>query len=98
MTKKIIEIHEILPKDLTKEISANVVADMRFELQQFSKNFEAKSSLQFIDSKEVCKMLGITLPTLLDWRKRDIIPYYKIANKIRFLRSEIENALTKVIN
>lgn len=75
-----------------------VLSELKEDVQLLSEKLDPKLPLEFIESKEVCKMLGITLPTLLDWRKRKIIPYFKIANKIRFLRSDIENSLTKIEN
>ena len=93
---KITQVHNISSEDLKNEIVANVVTEMKKEIQFLTDNFKPKLPPEFIDSKEACKILGITLPTLFDWRKRKIIPFFKIANKIRFKRSDIENSLTKI--
>lgn len=94
--KTITEIHETTPERFKNEIAEKVLADLKIELQEFSKNFQPKISPEFIESKEACQILGVTPPTLLDWRKRNIVTAYKIANKIRFKRSEIENSLKKI--
>ena len=38
-------------------------------------------------------MLKITKPTLIEWRKQDIIPSYRLGTQIRFIKSEINDAI-----
>ena len=68
MQNKITQVHNISSEDLKKEIVTDVVTEMRKEIQLLTDNFKPQLPLEFIDSKEVCKILGITLPTLFDWR------------------------------
>ena len=96
MQKQVIQVENISPEDFKKEIVTDTVAMMKKELQDFSENFTPNYSPEFIDSKEAAKILGVTLPTIFDWRKRRIIIAYRIGNKIRFKKSEIENSLTKI--
>ena len=98
MRQQITQVYNITSEDLKKEIVTDVVAEMRKEFQLMAENFKPELHPEFIDSKEACKILRISLPTLFDWRKRNIIPFYQIANKIRFKRSEIESSLTKIKN
>ena len=39
---------------------------------------------EYIKTCDVLKLLKITKPTLIDWRKRGIIPSYRISSQIRF--------------
>ncbi|WP_372744425.1 helix-turn-helix domain-containing protein [Lutibacter sp.] len=96
MKKQITQVHNITSEDLKKEIVTDVVTEMRKEFQLLTDNFKQNPPTEFIDSKEACKILGITLPTLFDWRKRNIVPFYQIANKIRFKRADIENSITRI--
>jgi excisionase family DNA binding protein len=96
MKKQMTQVFNISPEDFKKEIVTDLVTEMKKELQDFSENFTPNYSPEFIDSKEAAKILGVTLPTLFDWRKRKIIVAYRIGNKIRFKKSEIENSLTKI--
>ena len=96
MKKHTTQVHHIESEDLKNEIVTDVVTVMRKEFQFLTDNFKLQPPPEFIDSKEVCKILNITLPTLFDWRKRKIVPFYQIANKIRFKRSEIENSLKQI--
>jgi len=39
--------------------------------------------------KEACELLGVTEPTLRDWRKKGLVRYRKIGDRYYFLRSEL---------
>jgi len=93
---KVTQVFNITPEDLKQEIVSSVVSEIKLELGVITKNFQPKENPEFITSKEACEILGVTNPTLLDWRKRKIITAYRIANKIRFKRSEIEQSLKKI--
>jgi hypothetical protein len=43
----------------------------------------------FLSNKDVCKMLGLGLRTLQDYRERGHIAYYKIEGKILYKLSDI---------
>lgn len=93
MKHQITQVHNISPEDLKNEIVESVVADIKLELQQITKNLQPKEAPEFIDSKEVSKILGVSNKTLIDWRKKNILKAYRIANKIRFKRLEVEGSL-----
>lgn len=43
----------------------------------------------FLTNKEVCKMLGLGLRTLQDYRERGHLAYYKIEGKILYKLSDV---------
>lgn len=96
MKNTITQVHNISPEDFKKEIVKDVVADIKLELQQIATSFQPKETPKFIDSKEVSKILGVSNKTLIDWRKKGILKAYRIANKIRFKRFEVEDSLTLI--
>lgn len=51
---------------------------------------------EYIKTCDVLKLLKITKPTLIDWRKRGIIPFYRIGSQIRFVKSEVLDCLEKI--
>jgi len=97
MKSQITTVHNISPEDFKEEIAKCVATHISVILEEIVSNIQLKSNPEFITSKDACVILGVTLPTLLDWRKRKIISAYRIGNKIRFKKSEIENSLTKII-
>jgi len=52
--------------------------------------------IEYIKTCDVLKLLKITKPTLIDWRKRGIIPSYRIGSQIRFVKSEVLDCLEKI--
>ena len=52
--------------------------------------------IEYIKTCDVLKLLKISKPTLIDWRKRGIIPSYRIGSQIRFVKSEVLDCLEKI--
>ena len=52
--------------------------------------------IEYIKTCDVLKLLKISKPTLIDWRKRGIIPSYRIATQVRFVKSEVLDCLEKI--
>ena len=52
---------------------------------------------QLLTPRDVAKILGVTLQTLAVWRceKRYNLPYVKVGRLIRYLRSDIEEFITR---
>ena len=50
---------------------------------------------EIIDSEQLCNEFGISLPTLIRYRKNGLIPYFNIGNRVRFRRREVIEALKK---
>ncbi|HRP01654.1 MAG TPA: helix-turn-helix domain-containing protein [Candidatus Kapabacteria bacterium] len=51
---------------------------------------------ELIKIDEVAKILQVSKPTVYDWKKRGLIPFYRMANKIFFKKNEVYEALNKV--
>ena len=47
-----------------------------------------------ITRMETAKILGVTLPTVIDWEKKGIITGYRIGHRIRYKEAEILEAVT----
>lgn len=47
----------------------------------------------FIDKREVCRRLGVSVRTVELWMRQGFLPYYKLGNSVRFKWSEIERHL-----
>ena len=43
---------------------------------------------------ETAKLLGVTLPTIIDWQKKGILKGYRIGNRIRYKHAEIMETVT----
>ena len=50
---------------------------------------------QLLTREETAKLLSVSLVTLWDWTKKDIIPAYRIGNKVRYKKSEVFKSLNQ---
>jgi excisionase family DNA binding protein len=51
---------------------------------------------ELLTRKEASKLLGVSLPTLLDWTNSGKIIGYRIASRVRYKRSELVNSLSQI--
>jgi excisionase family DNA binding protein len=89
MSKNITQLYGITPE----ELKAEIVKDIRHELKELSKNFTPKEPTIWITRKETSELIGVSLVTIHNWSKEHVINAYKIGNRVRFKRSEIEQIL-----
>ncbi len=92
--QKITQVHHTNQEDLTASISKAV--EKIFD--RFKENFQPKEPTIWITRKEVGEILSISLVSVDIWTKKGILTAYRIGNKKRFKRTEIESALTKINN
>ena len=55
-----------------------------------------KEGEKIMDSAEVCKEFGMSIPTLIKYRKEGLIPFFNIGNRVRFKRKLVHEALAKI--
>lgn len=51
-----------------------------------------------IKTEEACELLGVTKVTLLDWRKKGLVPFLKLNSRVYYKRSELLAALENAPN
>lgn len=89
MKNEVTQLHNISPEDFKNDILSGV----QKQLEKFSQNFKPKDPTVWLSRKEVSELLGISLVTIHDWGKKGILKPYKMGNRVRFKRSEIEQTL-----
>ena len=52
-------------------------------------------SAPYLRSEEVTGMLPVCGRTLSNWRKKNILPYYKVGRAVFYKRADIESALER---
>ena len=64
----------------------------RAEIQEdFDKKVqEAANPAPYMTRKQVCDYLGVSFPTVHGWMNAGLLPYTKVGNATRFLRSDVE--------
>lgn len=92
MSEKITQVHHT-SKD---ELILNIIKGVENKLNEFERNFQPKEPTTWLTKKEVSTILSISIVTIDDWSKKGILNPYRIGNRIRFKRIEVENSLTNI--
>jgi excisionase family DNA binding protein len=90
--QKITQVHHVNQEDLLQSLLTGVEE----KLNSFKENFQPKKPTIWISRKDVGEILSISLVSVDIWTKKGILTAYRIGNKKRFKRNEVESALTKI--
>nr|WP_315215283.1 DNA-binding protein [uncultured Flavobacterium sp.] len=80
MKKEIIQIKNINAEDFKDEIIKVVVMALKDQLLQIETREEEEE--QLLTRKETAKILSVSLVTLFDWDKKNILQSYRIGNLV----------------
>jgi len=94
MGKQILQIENTNSEDFKQEILIGV-SDF---LKGFANNLQTTDNDILLTREETSKLLSVSLVTLWDWTRKDIIPAYRIGNKVRYKKNEVLNALQQMNN
>jgi len=92
MNQNVTQVHHT-SKD---ELIYTIIKGVEEKLNEFEKNFQPKEPTLWLTKKEVSNILSISIVTIDDWSKKGILNPYRIGNRIRFRKSDVEKALTKI--
>ena len=89
MSKKVTtEVHEITSQDLLKTIRTCIKEE--FKTIQIPTSDE---DIVWLTRNDAAKYFGVSLVTIYNWTKEGILTSYKISNRIRFKKSELQAIL-----
>ena len=91
MLKNIIQIETINAEHFKSEIVNDVVNALK---KSGIKNPDNNDEI-FLTRQETATLLSISLVSLWDWTRKDILPAYRISNKVRYKKSDVLNSLNK---
>ena len=94
MKKEIIQFEIIIAEDFKDEIIKEIIIALKDIILPIQEMNEDK----LLTRKETAKMLSVSLVTLCDWEKKNIIQSYRIGNLVRYKKSDIIKALIKKNN
>lgn len=92
MSKEILQLENINANDFKNEI----VKDVTNALKGYAETLQNPDNNKLLTRQETAEFLSVSLVTLWDWTRKDIIPAYRIGNKVRYKKSEISEALKKM--
>ncbi|AMA50439.1 hypothetical protein AWN65_13710 [Flavobacterium covae] len=80
-------------------ISAEILLQKFDSLESQIKELKQQSqptSERLITRDETAKILGVSIVTIHNWVKSNVLKAYRVGNKIRFKESEVFNALQSI--
>lgn len=80
-------------EEMKTEIFEAVLKQLHPHLNSLTPKEQVK---EYLTRKEVGKMLGVSLPTILDWTNTGKIIGYRIGSRVRYKQSEIEKSLSQI--
>ena len=78
-------------------VSGAVLTGLRVFQQRGEKLANAPTEEeQLLTGAQAAELLGITMPTLRDWRSKGLVPGYRIANRVFYKRGELLASLQRI--
>ena len=93
MSNKILQLEQTNANDFKNEI----VNEVCIELKKFTDTLQSPDET-LLTRQQTAEMLTISLVTLWDWTRKNILPAYRIGNKVRYKKREILEKLEKMNN
>ena len=84
---KKVEIHELTAEELKDMITKAVSSEFK------KHSFSLQGNSDLISRKEAAKIFHVTLSTIDSWCLSGKLKPYKIGNRVRFKRSELDKSL-----
>ncbi|MBA4155705.1 helix-turn-helix domain-containing protein [Flavobacterium sp.] len=92
MTKSVLQIETVNEKEFTDKILTGV----QNLLDRFASSAKDIETDKLLTREETAKLLSVSLTTLWDYTRKDIVPAYRIGTKVRYKKSEVLSALQKM--
>jgi excisionase family DNA binding protein len=89
---QILQLQQTNATDFKNEI----VKDVCTALKGFAETLQNPDQNTLLTRQQTADMLSVSLVTLWDWTKKNIIPAYRIGNKVRYKKSEILASLKQM--
>jgi excisionase family DNA binding protein len=88
----IVQLENTNANDFKNEIVKGVTN----ALKGYAETLQNPDKDKLLSRQETADLLLVSLVTLWDWTKKDLIPAYRIGNKVRYKKSEVLEALQKM--
>ena len=91
---------EILQIENTNAVDFKIEIRAEFNeaLENHKKTTQINDEETLVSRQEAASLFGVSLVTIWDWQRKNIIFGYRIGNKILFKKSELLNSLKKTNN
>lgn len=91
MKKNIIQIEE-----LSAELLLQKLDSLETKITGLHQKFSPQLAVELMTRQEVADYFKVSLVTIHDWLNKKWLKSYRIGNKVRFKRHEVEEALVEI--
>ena len=77
------------------ELKSLIVDAVKHAHQEINNGVIKESTEDYLDQREAAKFLRISLPTIINWKRTNKIPYYQEGRKVMYKKSELLKVLHK---
>lgn len=92
MSKEILQLENTNANDFKNEI----VKDVTNALIGYAETLQNPDKDTLLTRQQTAELLSVSLVTLWDWTKKDIVPAFRIGNKVRYKKQQILEALQQM--
>ncbi len=78
-----------------EELKELIVDAVKHAHQEINNGVVKEDSEDYMSQREAAKFLRISLPTIINWKRTNKIPYYQEGRKVLFKKSELLKVLHK---
>jgi len=82
-------LHSLSEEDLKKIIQECMVETLHGHIDQVKTSNIQKVDSELIRLSDVAMMFGVSKVTIHTWKKKGLLPFYRISNKIYFKKAEV---------
>jgi len=77
------------------ELKSLIVDAVKYAHQEINNGVISEDTEDYLDQREAAKFLRVSLPTIINWKKTNKIPYYQEGRKVLFKKSELLKVMHK---
>jgi len=77
------------------ELKTLIVDAVKHAHEEITNGVVVEDNEDYLSQREAAKFLRISLPTIINWKKTNKIPYYQEGRKVLFKKSELLKVLRK---
>lgn len=90
---KQIQLFQMSPEELKEDILSGI----KIQIKELKKDFQPKQPDELMTRQQTADMLKVDISTIHNYTKRGILLSYGIGNRIFYKRSEIQEAIIRIV-
>lgn len=64
-------------------------------IKSYDNNKPQQQQDELLTQKQVCKLLDVSVSSIIKWKKQGLLPYHKVNSRVYYKRNEVVDAMAK---